>query len=196
MPTPAPDHRRVIADRNIEAILDAAERILERRSEPSIAAIAAEAGLSRVTVYSHFLNLDAILEAVVARAVKRTMALFDQADIESGSALEALERLLALGWQELDRNRARTQTALRLLTPAALARSHEAARARVQALVERGRSEGTFRTDLPAEWLVDSFTALVHAAAEQLGSGRSDAATAQAVVTATIRDLFTKRNPT
>ncbi len=194
MPAPAPDYRRVIAERNIEAILDATERILERQSEPSISAIAAEAGLSRVTVYSHFLNLDAILEAVVERAVKRTMALFDEADLESGSALEALERLLALGWQELDRNRARVQAALQQLTPAALERSHEAAHARIHALIERGRGEGTFRTDLPPDWLVSTFIALIHAAAEQVAAGRSDAASAHAVLSATIRDLFAKPN--
>lgn len=190
MPAPAPDHRRVIAERNIEAILDATDRILERRSEPSVSAIAAEASLSRVTVYSHFLNLDAILEAVVERAVKRTMALFDQADLQSGTVLEALDRLLALGWQELDRNRARTQTALQQLTPAALARSHEAAHNRIRALVERGRSDGTFRTDLPTEWLVSTFIALVHAAAEHVAAGKSDDASAHAVLSATIRDLL------
>jgi TetR/AcrR family transcriptional regulator, mexCD-oprJ operon repressor len=195
MPAPAPDHRRVIAERNIEAILDATERILERRSEPSIAAIAAEAGLSRVTVYSHFLNLDAILEAVVERAVKRTMALFDEADLESGSAHEALQRLLSLGWQELERNRARTQTALQQLSPAALGRSHGAAHARIRALIERGQREGAFRTDLPRDWLVSTLVALVHAAAEQVAAGRSDAASAHAVLAATISDLFVQRKP-
>jgi hypothetical protein len=51
-------------------------------------------------VYSHFLNLEALLEAVVERAVKRTMALYDQAQLENGSPLEALERLIAVGWED------------------------------------------------------------------------------------------------
>jgi len=102
MSNPAPDYRRVIAERNIEAILDAADRLLGRGSQLTIAAVAAEAGLSRVTVYSHFLNLEALLEAVVERAVKRTMALFDQAVLENVTPLEAVERLLHLGLAELD----------------------------------------------------------------------------------------------
>ena len=190
MSDPAPDHRRVIAERNIEAILDAADALLGRGSQLSIAAVAAEAGLSRVTVYSHFLNLDALLEAVVERAVKRTMALFDQADLENGPPLDALERLINLGWEELDRHRARVHAGLQQLGSAALARSHQAVAARIRDVVERGRNDGSFRTDLPTDWLVKSFLALIHAAAEEVHAGRTDATSARALLTGTIRELF------
>jgi len=186
----APDYRRVIAERNIEAILDAADRLLGRGSQLSIAAVAAEAGLSRVTVYSHFLNLEALLEAVVERAVKRTMALFDQADLENGPPLEAVERLLNLGWEELDQHRARAQAGLQQLRSAALARSHQAVADRIRDVVERGRNDGSFRTDLPTDWLVKSFLALIHAAAEEVHAGTTDATSARALLTATIRELF------
>ena len=46
VPEPAADHRRAVAERNVEAILDAGERLLERHAQPSIAAVAAEAGVS------------------------------------------------------------------------------------------------------------------------------------------------------
>jgi AcrR family transcriptional regulator len=190
MSQPAPDHRRIIAERNIEAILDATERVLERRAKPNIAAVAKEAGLSRVTVYSHFSNLEALLEAVVERAVNRTMALLDEAEPERGSPLEALERLITLSWQEVDRNRAMAQAALQQLSPAALARAHEAAHRRISALVERGRKDGSFRTDLPTNWLATSSLALIHAAAEEVQAGRTDACSALTILTATIHDLF------
>jgi TetR/AcrR family transcriptional regulator, mexCD-oprJ operon repressor len=186
----APDYLRVIAERNIEAILDAADRLLGRGSQLSIAAVAAEAGLSRVTVYSHFLNLEALLEAVVERAVRRTMALFDQADLENGPPLEAVERLINIGWEELDHHRARAHAGLQQLRSEALARSHEAVTARMRDVVERGRNGGGFRTDLPADWLVKSWLALVHAAAEEVHAGRTDATSARALLTATIRELF------
>jgi TetR/AcrR family transcriptional regulator, mexCD-oprJ operon repressor len=190
MPKPAPDYRRVIAERNIEAILDAADLLLGRGSQLTIQAVADESGLSRVTVYSHFLNLEALLEAVVERAVKRTMALFDQADLESGPPLDALERLIELGWEELDRNRARVHAAQQQLSSAALTRSHQAAGARIRDVVERGRNDGSFRTDLPTDWLTKSFLALAHAAAEEVHAGRTDATSARALLTATIRELF------
>ncbi len=180
----------MIAERNIEAILDAAERLLERRAQPSIAAVAAEAGVSRVTVYAHFPTREALLEAVVERAVTRTMALLDEAEPERGSPLEALERLIAAGWQELDRNRSRTQAALQQLSPATLMRAHQAAHRRTHELIERGRTEGTFRTDLPTDWLVTSLLALIHASAEEVHAGKTDATSALTVLTATIRDLF------
>ncbi len=190
MSQPAPDHRRMIAERNIEAILDAAERLLERRTQPTIAAVAREAGLSRVTVYSHFLNLEALLEAVVARTVERTMATLDEAEPERGTPLVALQRLIAVAWQRIDRNRGMAQAAMQQLRPDAFARAHEAAHRRIRDLVERGRQDGSFRTDLPTEWLVTSSLALIHAAAEDVHADRTDAASALTVLTATIRDLF------
>jgi TetR/AcrR family transcriptional repressor of mexCD-oprJ operon len=190
MSQPAPDYRRVIAERNIEAILDAADLLLGRGAQLTIAAVATEAGLSRVTVYSHFLNLNALLEAVVERAVTRTMALFDQADLENGPPLDALERLINLGWEELDRNRARVHAGLQQLGSTALTRAHQAAAARIRDVVERGRSDGSFRTDLPTDWLVKSWLALIHAAAEEVHAGTTDATSARALLTATIRELF------
>ena len=66
------DHRRAVAERNVEAILDAAERLLERRLQATISAVAAEAQLSRVTVYAHFPTREQLLEAVAERAVRTT----------------------------------------------------------------------------------------------------------------------------
>ena len=43
-----------IADHNAQAILDAAEERCARRGHTSISAVAALAGVSRVTVYAHF----------------------------------------------------------------------------------------------------------------------------------------------
>jgi AcrR family transcriptional regulator len=62
------DHRRAVAERNVEAILDAAEALIERRSQTTITAVANEAGVSRVTVYSNFPTTEQLVEAVVERA--------------------------------------------------------------------------------------------------------------------------------
>ncbi len=48
----------------------------------------------------------------------------------------------------------------------------------------------TFRTDLPAGWLVASCFALIHGCADEVRAGRLDPASALAVLTTTIRDLF------
>ena len=101
MATSTADHRRATAERNVEAILDAAERLLDARKQASVSAVADEAGLSRVTVYAHFPDRDRLLEAVVGRAVRRWIAAADRADLERGSADQALRRLVELAWEEI-----------------------------------------------------------------------------------------------
>jgi TetR/AcrR family transcriptional regulator, mexCD-oprJ operon repressor len=194
MPQPATDHRRAIAERNVEAILDAAEALLERRAPASIAAVAVEAGVSRPTVYAHFPTREELLEGVVERAVQRSTVALDGAEPDRGPPAEALERLLLAGWRELDRNGAVAQAAAEQLSSAAMARSHEAAHHRLRALVRRGQDEGAFRTDLPTDWLVTSALALMHACGDEVRAGRIDATAAPDVLATTIHDLFTPRS--
>src|SRR5919108_74836 len=114
------DHRRATAERNVEAILDAAEALLARGAAASTSAVAAQAGVSRVTVYAHFATREALLEAVVERVVRRATAAIAAARIETGTPLEALERLVAAAWGELERNRVVAQAASEQLSPRAL----------------------------------------------------------------------------
>ncbi len=93
-------------------------------------------GPAQLTVYAHFPNRDTLLEAVVERAVQRTMALFDDAQLDNGGALECLERLILLAWRELDAHHGRVQAALQQLSPAAL--THPAAEQ-----VNTGQTDGT-----------------------------------------------------
>lgn len=188
--TETTDHRRAIAERNVEAILDAAEALLERRSQASIAAVATEAGVSRVTVYAHFPTRHSLLEAVVERAVGWASVALEAAEPHRGPPLDALERVIAAAWGELDRNRVIAQAGAERLSPAALTRAHEAAHRPVRELVERGREEGAFRTDLSADWLVTSCFALIHACGDEVRVGRMDKSSAPGILAATLRDVF------
>jgi AcrR family transcriptional regulator len=190
---PVIDHRRATAERNVEAILDAAERLVERRAAVSIAAVAQEAGVSRPTVYAHFAKLPDLLEAVVERAVERTTAVLATADVDDGPAPEALDRLLAVGWRELDRHSAIAAAAGEHLSGDRLRRSHERFLGMLDRLIERGRREGVFREDLPAAWLATTAFALVHAAADDVRAGRVDADAALGVLTTTLHDVFLGR---
>jgi TetR/AcrR family transcriptional repressor of mexCD-oprJ operon len=193
MPEAAIDHRRATAERNIESILDAAEALLERGSQASITAVASEAGVSRVTVYAHFPTRQDLLAAVVERAVKRAAAALKAAKPNEGPAVEALDRVIAAAWQELDRNRAIAQATADHLIPAEVTRTHAAAMRPIRRLVERGRKEGAFRTDLPADWLVTSCFALLHACGDEVRAGAMDSQQALDVLTRTMRDLFMGR---
>jgi hypothetical protein len=69
-------------------------------------------------------------------------------------------------------------------------RAHESARAVIRGLLERGRHEGAFRTDVPMGWLITSSLALIHAAAEEVRAGELDTQAALDVLTATVTELF------
>jgi hypothetical protein len=61
------------------------------------------------------------------------------------------------------------------------ARPHEPIRARIGRLVERGRRDGSFNHDLPEEWLLAVFFALLHAAAETRLEGLDETSVAEAL---------------
>ena len=182
--------RRAIAERNVAAILDAAERLLARRAQPSISAVAAEAGVSRPTVYAHFEDRQRLLEALVERAVRRATAALESSDPERGPAMEALQRLVASSWQEIGHNEDIGRTAAAELSAEAMRRAHETARAVLARLVERGRREKAFRTDVPPAWLVTSALALIHAAAEAVREGELEPDSALQVLSASVVSLF------
>jgi TetR/AcrR family transcriptional regulator, mexCD-oprJ operon repressor len=194
MSEPAADHRRATAERNIEAILDAAERLLARGNPATIVAVANEAGVSRVTVYAHFDTREHLLEAVVERAVQRTTHALDAVEPERGPPLEALGRVIDVGWRDLDRNDAIAQAAGELLTPEALRRTHRAAHQRLRNLINRGRRSGDFRTDVPAGWLVATFHALIHAAGDEVRAGRMRGGVALEALRTTMHDVFSGRS--
>jgi TetR/AcrR family transcriptional regulator, mexCD-oprJ operon repressor len=183
-------YHREIAGRNVEAILDAAEELLELQGHATISAVAAQAGVSRVTVYAHFPTWDALLEAAVERAVGRTMKALESASPDDGPPAEALDRVLAGAWQHLARYGAMAQAVAELLAPDAVARTHQAAHQAIGTLLSRGQADGSFRIDLPANWLVTACITLIHACADGVRAGQIDERDAARILRTSVRDLF------
>jgi AcrR family transcriptional regulator len=181
--------REALAERNAEAILDAAERLLARGEQTSVSALAGEAGVSRPTVYAHFPNRGRVLEALVERTVRQAMATLEAAEPERGPALAAMQRILATGWEEIGRHEAIGAAAAGRLSGEAMRRAHESAREVIRRLLERGQREGAFRTDVPTGWLVTSSLALIHAAAEEVRAADLDTQAALDVLTVTVTEL-------
>jgi AcrR family transcriptional regulator len=188
--TATTDARKATAERNVAAIVDAGERLLRSDREPTISAVAAEAGVSRPTVYAHFKDRTAIVEAIVARAVERAMAAVRSARPDEGPPADALERLIAESWEHVAGNQEIARAAAADLSADAMHRAHASAHAVIADLVERGRSDGAFRDDLPAGWLLTSLLALIHAAAADVRSGVLSRDQAAEVLLTTIPDLF------
>ena len=187
--------REALAERNAEAILDAAEDLLRSRGHVNISAVAVQAGVSRVTVYAHFPTWQALLEAAVERAVRRTMAALQSVRPDDGPPAEALDRMLAAAWQHLASYRAMAAAVAGSLSPEAVERTHLAAHQTISMLLERGRADGSFRTDLPAGWLVAACITLIHACSDQVRAGQIDPDDAVRILTTSVRDLFTGTQP-
>jgi AcrR family transcriptional regulator len=153
--------------------------------------VATEAGVSRPTVYAHFPTREALVEAVAERAVGRATAALEDAHLEEDSPLAALDRVIEVAWDHLDRGSAVARAAGHQLSSEAMARAHTALRGPIGALLRRGQAAGVFRTDLPEPWLISSYFALMHACGEEVRGGTLDASDAVAVLQPTLRAVFT-----
>jgi TetR/AcrR family transcriptional repressor of mexCD-oprJ operon len=181
-----PRRRRADAERNVAAIIDAAmDEILTSR-DVNIAAVARAAGVSRVTLYTHFATREALLEAVTDRAIAQANQLAAGLKLDEGPAREALSRLLRSQWRTLDRYRTLYAVAATGLPEPQLRALHAPLFGRVKRLISRGQAEGQFRTDLPQNWLVATVYGLMHQAAEEVNAGRLTPRKAGDTVTATV----------
>ena len=176
---------RADAERSVAAILDAAVQILAERPDAGLAAIAKAAGVARQTVYAHFDSREALLNAVAERALAQTLEAIDAAEPERGDADEALARLTAAWWASVARH-ARVLEALATALPSRdeVHAFHAPVLARVEALAARGSFAGEPR------WLATGFLALMHAAAEEVATGRMPEAVAGEALRASIPRLF------
>lgn len=189
-PGAAEQDRRADARRNIAAILDAAQACLGGDPDASIGEIAKSAGVGRVTLYGHFGSRAELIDATFARVLAEADQALDAVDL-AGDPRAALARLIGSSWRIIDRSRALLAAAQRALPAERIHELHDRPMRRVHALLERGRTEGVFRTDLPDTWLVATFYSVMHAAADEITAGRLDGQDASDVLATTLLSAFT-----
>jgi len=182
--------RRADSQRNIAAILDAATDCLSRDPAASTSEIAKAAGVGRVTLYGHFPSRAELLDAVFVRAIETGEEALGQVDL-SGDPRAALTRLIDSSWHLVDRYRSLLLAAQDTLPPGRVRDLHADPMARVEKLIERGRTDGVFRTDLPTSWLVGVMHNVMHGAADEINAGRLTTDKAAGYITTTILAAFT-----
>ncbi len=180
---------RADASRNRAMILDAALAAFSRNPRASMSDIAASAGVGRVTLYGHFSSRDGLLDAVLERTMDRIEAQLAGVDLEKAPWV-SLADLIRSSWRILDQLVGLLGAAELVLSEERIREYHDRPMSRVQALLLRGRSEGAFRADQPAEWQVACFYAILHSAAAEVRAGRLNEETASLVIPATIRSLL------
>ncbi|GAA3582555.1 TetR/AcrR family transcriptional regulator [Kribbella ginsengisoli] len=185
MPTSTPK-RRADAERNIETILRATHELMAHGTLPSMSDVATASGIGRVTLYSHFPSREVLLEEVLRRGIEHTDQVLTELALDEQPPAEALARLVQKSWPILDRHRRVRTIALAEIGPETLRRQHDAAFQHVGRLIERGRAAGDFRTDQPVDWLVATFYAILHAAADEVDAGRLASADAPDLLISTL----------
>ena len=166
-----PRVRRADAERSIAQILDATVDALANDPEASMSEIARRAGVVRATVYVHFPTREALIAAVTARAIAEAETVIAAAEPERGEPADALRRAIGAAWRTLGRYHPLVEINTRR-PHAELHAQHGSVLARLKPLIDRGRRDGTFRSDVPADWHLSMILALIHAASAELQNGQ------------------------
>jgi AcrR family transcriptional regulator len=176
---------RADARRNVAAILDAAEECLAQDTEATMAEIARTAGVGRVTLYGHFPSRAELVEAVFGRVLAEADEALAQVDV-NGDPRQAMTRLVSSSWRVVHRYRSLLSAAQRDLPAEDIRDHHDHHLLRLGEVIERGRADGVFRTDVPAGWLTAVCMSLMHTAATEVSAGRLDEVEAAHAVVATV----------
>jgi AcrR family transcriptional regulator len=178
--------RRADARRNIESIVEAAERCLASDPDASMSDIADEAGLGRITIYGHFKTRAELVEVVARRVLADANALLAGVDLR-GDPAQALARLVQASWEVTARSGSLVVAAEKALPPKVVRALHAGElEERVRRFLARGQRDRAFRSDLSTDWLVALFHATLHAAAGEVHAGRLDGNEAADTVTRTL----------
>ncbi|HET9075663.1 MAG TPA: TetR/AcrR family transcriptional regulator [Acidimicrobiales bacterium] len=189
------ESRQAIAARNVEAILDAAEALIVAGAPLNFSVLAARAGVSRPTVYSHFPGRADLLGAVMERSVRLAVAAIESAGPGEGPPSEALERVIRCAWGQLARHHDIAGALGAEMPSGAVHAGHHDALSLFEPIVARGRADGSFRQDLPVAWLVHACVGLMHAAAAAVHSGQMQAQEAREALTASVIELCVGPGP-
>lgn len=174
--------RRIDAYRNREHILDAAAATMRVNRRASLEEIIADTGLGRTTVYRHFPNRAALIDALVTRLLGTVLDLLDRARPAEPPFDDALARMteaaMSAGTQTWDLLSLASEDILASSPP--VANIVDAARALMQLGVEEGRLRG----DVPLDWHVEAYFALTAAAVKFPNSRQAGASWR------TVQDVF------
>jgi AcrR family transcriptional regulator len=186
--------RRADAERNVTAIITAAGDLFGRGRSPSMGEVAAAAGIRRATLYGHFPSREELLDAVITHAITRTDEVLTGLALDDHPPDVAVGRLVRTSWPILNRYRRLRAAALAELGPDRLRRHHDRTLNHVARLIRRGQEDGLFRTDLPLDWLIAMFYAVLHAAADEADGGRVSSAEAPDLLAGTVLSLLARQH--
>lgn len=140
---------RVDAARNRDVVLEAATRAFAAESEPSMRAIAREAGVGIATLYRHFPTREALVDAVYRDQVDRLTRGADEL-LERYAPAEALRRWMDLFGDWLVTKHGMVDTLREMIEAGSLAHveTRDQLLAAIGSILDAGRRAGDLRPDV------------------------------------------------
>jgi AcrR family transcriptional regulator len=154
---------RADAERTVQTILEAAERVLSRNPAASMEQIAEAAGVARTTVHRRFASREALVDAMTSWATRQFAAAVESQYSPAVPPLVALYQVTAgvlrvkIDWGFA---MSRTHSA-----DPEVARVHADVQATCDQLFARARDAGLIRPDVDLTWARRVYYALIHEAA-------------------------------
>lgn len=139
------------ATENRESLLAAARLLLNKDPGASLESIAAEAGLSRRSLYSHFSNRDELVLEVVTSGAARVAAALEA--MPHPDPLTQLALIASRLWREVESVRVMAVVAVRGSLQAHTAAGLIPIRRDVRLAIKAGRANGTMRADIDVDRL-------------------------------------------
>ncbi len=158
--------RRSDAERNCARILDAALASLSERPDAGMGEIAARAGVGRATLYRHFPNRAALMQAIHDRAVSEAEQAVLASRPEEGPAGDAVVRLVEALTGVIVRYRVLVVNKDEL----AEQRDSDVIRSYVVDLIQRGQDSGEFTREIPVEVGADMLKGMLMATCQDEGA--------------------------
>jgi len=163
------------ATENRIALLDAAKSVLNSDPDASLEAIAAAAGLSRRSVYGHFVSRDDLIQTLVTAGAARVSSAV--APVTADEAPVAIALLAAELWAEVESVRVMAQFAIRGPFRFQIAEALVPLRTSLLQIIRRGIADESLRQDIDAETLAhlvegSALSVLDEATANQLSKER------------------------
>jgi TetR/AcrR family transcriptional repressor of mexCD-oprJ operon len=170
-----------IQERVAQAILDVAADLLAKGGEPpSMSDIAAAAGVARATLYRHFPTREQLLQALTTAARDAIAARLAEADLDAVPVPEAIARIarvVAVGGSKY------AAVAGQFGASDYAGDAEQQIKTMIQALLQRGIDDGTFRRDLSVGELLFLLGSLLPAAARMTAEHQAGAEKAAALIT-------------
>jgi AcrR family transcriptional regulator len=164
VPKPSESNTR---SRTRRAILDAAVTLLSKDITASLSDIATEAGVGRTTVHRYFPERADLLKAIGLDALEQIETMTTRAKLDEGTAIEALRRLCQ-EYFELGEVLSLLFNNPTLMSGDEWTDATESDQA-VDALFERGITDGEFADHITAQWGVHLLWSLMYAGWSHMG---------------------------